>query len=378
MLITKDQIEEILNFHSNQTPITSLYLNVDPARYQKEEYLINLKTMVKEKKEKLEQENLNRDAFKSALQDFDKIMEYTSNLKGHTFKGLVIFSCSDKKLFQVFELDEQVKDRLVVDGFPYTRPLFSILRLMVRYLVLLFKKDKLRLFEVFGDRIKEQMDLFTKTLFSSRQNDYIFINEKKMQNRKETEYYRFLRESSDAVLDFFMKRGADYIFIGGEKQVAHDFHKHMHSYLRERFAGFLEVPFDAQEKEVFEEIKKLSLQRISQMDRELLDRIKQEISKQGDACSGIEEVLKYLSMGAVSILAVEEGFTCPGYIDEERGILYTQQRIPEGQTNLTPVSDLINELVDFAVHQGAEVRIIKDKNLIQDLDHIAALLRFKV
>jgi len=322
MLITKEQIEEILHFHSNQAPITSLYLNVDPARNPKEEYLIKLKSMLRDTKEKLEGKKLSREAYNSVLQDFEKIMQYTASLRGHNFRGLALFSCTDKKFYQVFELDGQVKDRLVVDSFPYKRPLFSILRLMVRYIVLLFKKDKLRLFEVFGDRIKEQMDLFSKSLFSSRQNDYIFINEKKMQNRKETEYYRFLRESSGAVLDFFMTRGANYILIGGEKQVAQDFYKHMHSYLRERFGGFLDVSFDAHEKEVLEEVKKVCRNKISQMDSELLKRIREEISKQQDGCSGIEQVLSYLSMGAVSVLAVEEGYNCPGFLDEEKGVLW--------------------------------------------------------
>jgi len=51
---------------------------------------------------------------------------------------------------------------------------------------------------------------------------------------------------------------------------------------------------------------------------------------------------------------------------------------PDGNQNLIPVFDLINEIVDFAVHQGAEVRVIKDKNLMDGLNNIAALLRFKV
>ena len=195
----------------------------------------------------------------------------------------------------------------------------------------------------------------------------------------ETEYNKFLREASNEVLDLFIKKGADYIVLGGDKNIARDFVKHMHSYLREKYAGCIDITFDAKDNEVKKEVRKINEQIISEKDKELTQRIKGELSKDGDVCKGIDAVLKALSMAAVSILAVEDGFMAPGFIDKENGLLYADpdQELRE-KASLVPVKDVINEAIDDAIHQGAEVRIIKNRELMNSLDHIAAALRFKM
>ena len=378
MIITKEQIESVLRYRLNELPVTSLYLDVDPAKNPKEEYMISVKSLIHEGREKLEENRLSREGYQSVIEDFEKISSYVTGIKAHDFKGLALFSSSKNGFFQAYHLDEPVINRIVVDHVPYTKPLLALLRQKKRYIALLLKKDKLRAFEVYGNRIKEELDLFTGSNFSSRSNAYIFINERKILNRKENELNRFLREASDEVLHLLMKSGADYIVIGGDEKVRQFFHENMHPYLRERFAGFINVPFTAKEKDVLEAVKAVSAERLRQLDRELVARIQEELSRNGCACRGLNRVLEALSMAAVSILVVEEGYTCPGYIDRANGLLYTNEYRPaSGAGELLPLSDVVNEAVDEAIHQGADVRIIRDASLMEGLDHIAALLRFR-
>lgn len=378
MIITKDQIEAVLRYRFNELPVTSLYLDVDPARNPKEEYLINVKSLIREGRDKLEEDRLSREGYQSVLEDFEKISAYVSSIKGHDFKGLALFSSSKNGFFQVYQLDEPVRDRIIVDHVPYTKPLLAQLQKKKRYIALLLKKDKLRAFEVYGNRIKEELDLFTGSNYSSRSNAYIFINEKKIQNRKETELNKFLREASDEVLHLLMRSEADYIVLGGDEKVRQFFHTNMHPYLKERFAGFINVPFDAKERDVLEAVKAVSAERLRKLDRELVARIHEELSRNGFACKGLKRVLEALSMAAVSVLVVEEGYSCPGYIDRANGLLYTDEDKPaSGADNMLPLSDVVNEAVDEAIHQGADVRIIRDASLMEGLDHIAALLRFR-
>jgi hypothetical protein len=378
MLITKSQIEEVLNYNFNDVPVTSLYLNVDPVRYPKEEYMKNIKTLLRENKEKLKKEDFSRNSYYSVLEDFKSITMSVEAVRGHGFQGLALFSSSKNKFLQAYELDAPVSDRLVVDYVPYTKPLFSVLALKKRYMALLFKKNKLRVFEVFGEKIKEEIDLFSSSRFSSRSNAYIFINEKKYQNRLETEYNKFLREASGEALSVFMKKGADYIVLGGDKNACRDFLKYMHSYLQSRYAGCIEVDFNAGEKEVLRGVKKICEKQTAEQDKEFIGKIKKELSKGGEACRGIEDVLKALSAAAMSVLVIEEGYSVPGYIDKEGTIVHVSTRKPEEATKgLFPVKDVTNEVIDEAIHLGAEVRLVRDKTLMKGLDHIAALLRFK-
>jgi len=379
MLITKSQIDELLEYRFNDAPVTSLYLNVNPSGNTKEEYIKNLKTLLRENKEKLSKEDFSRNGYYSVIEDFEKITRSVEAIKGHVFRGLAVFSSSKNNFLQTFELDEPVNDRLVVDYFPYTKPLFTVLRMKKRYLALLFKKDKLRALEVYGEKIKEDIDLFNRSYFSSRSNDYIFINEKKYQNRLETEYHKFLREASNATLNLLMEKGADHVVLGGDRNTCADFLNHMHSYLHERYAGCIAVPFSAKESEVLKEVRKINERIVSEKDREIADRIRTELAKNSAACKGVGYILRALSMAAVSTMVVEEGYVVPGFIDIDSGLLYLDKDESSSSGGpLIPVKDVINEAVDEAIHQGAEVRIVKSREHLMGLDHIAALLRFSL
>ena len=84
-------------------------------------------------------------------------------------------------------------------------------------------------------------------------------------------------------------------------------------------------------------------------------------------------------MAAVSTMVVEEGYVVPGFIDMDTGLLYLDQdAYSSSGGSLMPVKDVINEAVDEAIHQGAEVRIVKSREHLKGLDHIAALLRFNL
>ncbi|MFW6138461.1 MAG: hypothetical protein ACOC7U_04735 [Spirochaetota bacterium] len=376
MLITKKDVENILQYRFSRIPVTSLYLDVDPKKNINKEYLIHSKSLIKESKEKIENQGFSRENYYSVMEDFDRLFSHVESIHEHSFKGLACFSSSKNKFFQTFELDEPVKDNLVVGYIPYTKPLFSVLNMKKRYIALLFKKDKLRAFEVYGDTISEDLDLFTTSLFDSRANTYVFINEKKYQNRLETEYSKFLRQASDETRELFIRTGADYLVLGGEKNAARDFYSVMHPYLRDRFGGYLDVDFNAKNSDVLNEVQRIAEQKTVAEDRALVQKIHQELSKNGNACRGLGDVLNALSMAAVDVLAIGEGYSTPGYMDPEYGVLYPDSGTGQNK-NLVQIDDVVNEAIDVAVHHGAEVRIIKDSTMMEDLDHIAALLRFK-
>jgi peptide chain release factor subunit 1 len=379
MLIQKQQIESILHYRFNGIPVSSFYLNVDQARYPRGEYLINAKSLIRECRERLEGEKLSREDYRSVTEDLEKITPAVESLKGHGFKGFALFSSTKNGFFQTFGLDAPVTERLVVDRTPYTKPLLSVLRLTCRDLAVLLKKGKLRAFEVFGGRIREELDLFKASLFTTRANAYMLTKERKIQNRNETEHHKFLQEASAEVLDLFTRTGADFVVLGGDKNVARDFARCMHPYLRDRYAGELECGFEAHEKEVLREVGRINTAKALEKDRALAYRIREELSRGGHACCGLAGVLDSLSMGAVGALAVKEGYSVPGYTDLRTGMLYPEASVtPEDAKRLSPVKDVVDEAAEYAMQNGAEVRIIRTDELMEGLDGIAALLRFRV
>ncbi len=379
MLITKRQLDELRQYKSTDIPITSLYLNMDLAIYPREEYIKNLKTLIRQAKENIEKNSYSRDAKFSLLEDLDKILKYIEPIHEHSFKSIAIFSSSRNNFFHSYELDDRLKDMIVTDFLPYTKPLFAYLRMVKRYLVILMKKDKIRVFEVFGGNIEEELDLFKKIRYPIRPNNYIFTNERKYYNKIETEYRKFLREASEEVLDLFMDKGADYVVIGGNLTVGKDLYETLHPYLKERFADYIDIDFEAHERDILEKVKEVNRVIINRMDDELIEEIKAELNKNGLARKGLKNVLNALTYAAVRVLAVEEGYMVPGFMHKESGFLYMDRSHYDGNPeDLLPISDVINEAIDEAINQGADIRIIREKGKMDELDHIAALLRFKI
>ena len=378
MMVTKQQIDELLKYKSTDIPITSVYLNVDPAIYPREEYMKNLKTLIRQAKENIENNGYTRDGKHSLMEDFDRIINFVEPIISPNYKSLAIFSSSKNGFFQYYELNDNLKDMIVTDCLPYTKPLFAYLRMMKRYLAVLVKSGKLRAFEIFGTNIQEELDIFKQLKYPYRPNRYIFINEKKYYNKIETEYRKFLREASEEVMNLFMDKGSDYIIIGGDSKASEDLRDNLHPYLKEKFAGFIDVDFEAKEREVLDKVWEINKKISNKLDDELIEQIKTELAKDGKAVKGLRNVLHALTMAAVHVLAVEEGYMVPGFLHKESGYLYMNREDYNGNPDdLTAVTDIINEAIDEAINQGADVRIVREREKMSELDHIAALLRFR-
>jgi peptide chain release factor subunit 1 len=85
-------------------------------------------------------------------------------------------------------------------------------------------------------------------------------------------------------------------------------------------------------------------------------------------------------MGQVRILLVSEGFRHSGYRCPDSGILVLEGRddiCPEGKTPL-PVADVVDDAIEEALGQSAEVAVIHDNEAKKKIDGIAAILRFKL
>ena len=277
-MVTKQQIDELLKYKSTDIPITSVYLNVDPAIYPREEYMKNLKTLIRQAKENIENNGYTRDGKHSLMEDFDRIINFVEPIISPNYKSLAIFSSSKNGFFQYYELNDNLKDMIVTDCLPYTKPLFAYLRMMKRYLAVLVKSGKLRAFEIFGTNIQEELDIFKQLKYPYRPNRYIFINEKKYYNKIETEYRKFLREASEEVMNLFMDKGSDYIIIGGDSKASEDLRDNLHPYLKEKFAGFIDVDFEAKEREVLDKVWEINKKISNKLDDELIEQIKTELA----------------------------------------------------------------------------------------------------
>ena len=157
-MVNPANVEQLGKFDGQGARVLSVYLDLDPGGQVRRTYRVVFEDLVKETGARLTQEA--REAFDAEAARVQSWLE-TEPLKG---KGLVLFSCAPRDLWQVFTLQVRVEHHLAFEPDPDLAPLLELLDDHERYAVALVDKRHARLFTVFMGEI-EEADEFEDYLF---------------------------------------------------------------------------------------------------------------------------------------------------------------------------------------------------------------------
>ncbi|MCS7065450.1 MAG: hypothetical protein NZL85_04140, partial [Fimbriimonadales bacterium] len=121
--------QDLLGFQPENYFVTSLYLTMLPQERADRPpgYRIRLKTMVHQLKHWLDDHQMEPDVRESVENDFKQLeafFEEPSNTLGSNslpVRGMAVFACSAKGLFEAVHLPYVERNTLVVDRTPYVR-----------------------------------------------------------------------------------------------------------------------------------------------------------------------------------------------------------------------------------------------------------------
>ena len=101
-MINKSDVTSLARFNTQGYYASSLYLNVNGKRFNKKDYEIKLKALIRERKQEINGLELSQEAQNSILADFGLIRNFVSmQFNGKGAKSLAIFSCNGLDLWQV-------------------------------------------------------------------------------------------------------------------------------------------------------------------------------------------------------------------------------------------------------------------------------------
>jgi peptide chain release factor subunit 1 len=397
----ENRVSKLLEFKSKEYPITSLYLKLGPKERENFKYRITLKNLIKEQRDRLDKGGFTKQAIESVESDLKKIAGYIENTDQITgCRGIALFSSTGADVWEVFKLPLLYRNRLVVDWSPLVRQLVTISDEFGDIAVVIIDRKKARLFRIGLNGATEVAGYFypeatRSTKFRSQEGKFKQrvspavgggevphgLGEYGFQRKIENEIQQHFRYVSDKLFSYYKENKFDWLVIGGAESVITDFSHHTHTYLKERSLGsfVLEDINSAKSDEIAEK----SLELLDSMERRNEARIINEFEEklhQGFAVNGLESSLKALMMGQVRVLIVAEGFIQSGFICPESGVLVWEKRdslCPEGKPPV-PVVDIVDEAIEEALGQGAEVEVIFDQDAKKKIEGIGAILRFKL
>jgi len=111
------------------------------------------------------------------------------------------------------------------------------------------------------------------------------------------------------------------------------------------------------------------------VEREMVSQIHSGLGR-GRATNGVRETLHALAQGQVRTLVVRSDVHGPGFRCATSGRLAVSSADCDGEGEATPVADLVAAAMQQARERGATVVEIHDPQITEQIEGLAALLRF--
>lgn len=403
----RDTLRRLADLRPEGLLVTSLYLHLRPQDRQNNKYLTLFKDMVKEKRRELERRDISKEVLSSIEKDFELIGAFLSepkNLEG--CRGVAVFSCSGNNLFEAIKLPYVYRNRLMVSPDPLIREIAAIDEEFGRVAVLLVDRKHVRYFLMDIEDLVENVDFLeplatrahrfhsggallkgAEGTFQIRMPSRVAApnmvqhsyGEWRFHMRIREEWHRILKLAADAAFENWKETKFDKLVVGGFiEEGLRDIENHLHTYLRERLIGYIEVnPSEARLPEVKEKVMNLLWEKDREQERELIDQL-EELSGKGLAVNGTSRVLEMLSIGNVRTLLVPEDFEKPGYLCPESHTVSLKPECPLEGEKPVEIEDIVDEVIEEALEQRAQIEVVVDRELQKRIDGLAAFLRFRL
>jgi peptide chain release factor subunit 1 len=315
----------------------------------------------------------------SASSDLAKIESYVRDRldRSHT-RGLAMFSCSARDLFEVIPLPVSVTNRVVINNAPAIAPLEALVEELDRFGVLLLDQQRSRMFVFhFGELVDHS------ELFEAKPRQYDSLGEKDQAGHDKAEHHvdelvtQHLRHAADVAFQVFQRHGFERLTIGAPDGMTATIEGMLHPYLRERVCRPIDVAINASVSAIRAASMRVEAAVERDKEAELIARLRSAVGSGNRGVAGLRATLQALVERRVDILFVSEGYRETGWRCGRCGHLCLRgPACPVDGSQMTRVDDIVEEALDTALAQSCKAEICVDNADLDVMGRIGALLRY--
>jgi peptide chain release factor subunit 1 len=331
--------------------VVSCYLKLEPRDKTRGKYLIKMKNRVRETVATLATRPLERADREAIAADLGRVLEYFED-PGHlpSTRGIAVFASRGLGLFEALSLPHVHRSRLSVDHVPLVRELVALEEEFGTILVAVCDRTAARFFEVTAFDCTELTALAgVEASRGSRFHAVSGAGEHNYHMRIRTEKQRLYAHVADRIFQIHSQRPLAGLVVAGVGVDAGAVVPHLHTYLHDLVLGVVRLNTkQVTPAEVREAALALREERERAWERAHADAVKEGVGT-GWAVNGIDATLKTLGRGQVRTLLADGADADPR----------------------------IDEAVEEALRQRAQVDVLYDDKARRVVDGLAALLRFR-
>lgn len=339
--------------------VVSCYLKLEPRDKTRGKYLIKMKNRIRETIAGLARRPLGREAREVVTRDLETIRRHLEDPgRLPQTRGVALFACGGAGLFEAVPMPQVHRSRLVVGDTAATRELVGLEQEFGTILVAACDRTGARFFDVSAFGIVERAGVTSPASRSGKfHGDRQLMHSGVMGSMGEHGYHGRIREEkqrhyarvAEEIFRIHAQQPLSGLVVAGIGVDAAALVPHLHTYLHDLLFGVVRLNLKTTTpSEVREAVLALREQREQAWERAHAEAVADGLAT-GWAVNGVEPTVKALGRGQVRLLLAD------GHGDDGR----------------------IDEAVEEALSQRAQVDVVYDGRARKAVDGLAALLRFR-
>jgi len=386
-MITPNDLDRLVR-HPGDGTVASLYLNVTPPR----NYPSELNSLIHARREDLARaDSMSRQEARAIADLLDRLAQHVRGLGGpppHTRVLIIIASTSD--LWMESRLPVGLPSQLVIAPTPYVRPLAALFDEFPRYGVLVADGRRARFFVLAFGEVEGADEMIEDDVPSRARGGgpavpvapgvWGGVSAGRIERHIEDHLHRHLRRAAEHARAALAARRFQRFIVGGpDNKIIPSLMGHLHSGLRQAligtFHGRPDDPLPALAASAIAAGQAWERERDARRVADLLDAS----HAGGLAVVGLEPTLEALMLGQVHTLMVHDAYRVAGGVCRRDHCLSSYAKAcPICGSPMTPTDDLVDEMVEEAILQGAELAHIAAAPDAFTRLGVGAILRFRL
>jgi peptide chain release factor subunit 1 len=371
-VFTEQDLSELVEFRSEETPVLSLYLNVDPTQQTTDQYKLVLRSLLKE---------ATGEAKAADIEAIERYFDFEYDWQG---RGVAVFSCQDAEFWRSYSLAVPVHNFAYVSHRPYIKPLTDVLDAYGRYGVILVDSEGSRMFLFNLGELVEATGTLGEEVRRTKHGGASGVAgmrggmTARTARRGEAVVLRNLKEIAEATESFCNDNGCRRLVLGGTEANVSQFLDVLPKTMHEKVIGSFTIDPTAPMNEVQARSMDLIEHVAKKREAELVDEMMAGWKRGVGATVGLSDTLAALQEHRAGMLLVAAGYDASGYRCQNCRYLMLTDRdeCPLCGGTVELVEDLVDTMTHRALEQGVDVEIVRGSQKLEEAGSVGALLRY--
>jgi peptide chain release factor subunit 1 len=378
MSISREQLRELAQFHSEKSCAVSFYFQPSaPRNKAHKEDTILIKDLAREALRNLESKGM-KDCAKA---DIERVVRLSSELRTNGTHSKALFACADQNIWREYELPATLAcTQLFVDRHFHLKPMAHLLGSSPLLGVVLIDRHRARIFDLRLGELTEREDLFHPLARHGRSDGFAGYEGGHAQRRVEDEARQHFKTVAETLKELLDKGAFEKWILACQDSHRPLFEPQLHPYVSQALIGRFHADLaHATRDDIRTHAQQIVENWQNDRKRELIGQVLSQARSHARGVTGLRRVLRSLELGEVQTLLIGENLQAHavecsgcGHIDA-----HLVSYCPVCGRATQEIVDVGEAILPWVIRRDIETIYVKDDFELDKIGNIAALLRFR-